>query len=172
MFAIRASSVENEKARKVTEDARNGVISYNKAIELLNKMDIPTDLYDMLKKQALQYDENSNKAINSQKKLSILGFEFTLTGNKAQDSENKIRGLNDATYDNADAATAATKAQQEYRKSLGERAYDAAYVKTLREQYGYTKELAEETLKLQVAENGRTSKRCSAKRHRSGCWCS
>lgn len=158
LFAIRASSVENEKARKVTEDARNGVISYNKAIELLNNMDISPELYEMLKKQANQYDENSLKAGNSQKKLSILGFEFTLTGNKAQDSENKIKGNTDALDDNARAAIQASKAQQEYNRSLGERAYDAAYVKTLREKYGYTKELAEETLKLQIAEKGRTSK--------------
>ena len=45
LFAIRASSVENEKARKITEDARNGVISYNEAIQLLNKEKISTDLF-------------------------------------------------------------------------------------------------------------------------------
>lgn len=158
LFAIRASSVENEKARKVTEDARSGLISYNKAIELLNNMNISPELYEMLKKQANQYDENSLKAGKSQKVLSILGIEFTLTGNKAQDSENKIKGNTGALDDNARAAIQASKAQQEYNKSLGDRAYDAAYVKTLREKYGYTKELAEETLKLQIAEKGRTSK--------------
>lgn len=62
------------------------MISYNKAIELLNKMDIPTDLYDMLKKQALQYDENSAKAINSQRALGILGSEFKLSGSAAKTS--------------------------------------------------------------------------------------
>ena len=45
LFSIRAVSVENEAARKVTEDARNGVISYDEAIKRLNQMDIPTDLY-------------------------------------------------------------------------------------------------------------------------------
>ena len=158
LYAIRAASVENEKARKITEDARKGIIGYNEAIKLLNNENVPTELRDELKKQALQYDENSAKASRSQYVLKLFGFEVKLTGNEAQDSENKIRGLNDATNDNATATNAATKAQQDYNKSLGNRAYDAAYVKTLREKYGYTKELAEETLKLQVAQNGRTSK--------------
>ena len=131
LFAIRASSVENEKARKVTEDARNGTISYTKAVELLNKMDISPELYNQLKKTALQYDENSNKAINSQKKLSILGFEFTLSGNKAQDSENKIRGNTDALDKNKTAAQKAAEAQKSYADSLYGRDFNASFTKAL-----------------------------------------
>ena len=70
LFSIRAVSVENEAARKVTEDARNGVISYDEAIKRLNQMDIPTDLYDQLKKQVFQYNENAEKAGSRSERLT------------------------------------------------------------------------------------------------------
>jgi len=151
LFAIRASSVENEKARKVTEDAKNGVISYNQAIELLNKMDISPELYEMLKKTALQYDENSNKAGKSQKALSILGFEFTLTGNKAQNSENQIKGNTDALDDNARAANAAAKAHQDYLSKAQSQAFDDIYSTGLMNQ-GRTPAQAKAILDLQKAK--------------------
>lgn len=151
LFAIRASSVENEKARKVTEDARSGLISYNKAIELLNSMNISPELYEMLKKQANQYDENSLKAGKSQKVLSILGIEFTLTGNKAQDSENKIKGNTDALDDNARAARAATKAHQDYLSKAQTQAFDDIYSTGLMAQ-GRTPSQAKAILDLQKAK--------------------
>jgi len=117
LFAIRAASVENEKARKVTEDARNGVISYNQAIELLNKMDIPTDLYEMLKKQVIQYDENAEKASNSQRVLKILGVEFKLSGNAAQNSAVQFEKSTESLGKNATAADKAAKAHSEYTKT-------------------------------------------------------
>ena len=72
LFAIRAASVENERARKITEDARNGVISYTDAIKLLNNEKISVDLYNKLKDQADQYDQNSIKAANTQRALAAL----------------------------------------------------------------------------------------------------
>ena len=88
LFAIRAAAVENEKARKVAEDARNGLISYNDAIRKLNEMEIRPELYDMLKKQAKEYDVNSTKAGNSQKALKSLGTEVRLSGNSFQNAVN------------------------------------------------------------------------------------
>ena len=151
LFAIRASSVENEKARKVTEDARNGVISYNKAIELLNKMDIPTDLYDMLKKQALQYDENSAKAINSQRALGILGSEFKLSGSAAQNQAVQIGLSTDALNENAGAAAAASKALQEYRNKAQSQAANDIYTAGLINQ-GRSPAQAKAILDLQNAK--------------------
>src|SRR5574344_1543411 len=89
LFAIRAASVENERARKITEDARNGVISYTDAIKLLNNEKIPVDLYNRLKEQADQYDENSNKAANTQRALAALKVEVDLAGNAMQNAANK-----------------------------------------------------------------------------------
>ena len=151
LFAIRASSVENEKARKVTEDAKNGVISYNQAIELLNKMDISPELYEMLKKTALQYDENSNKAGKSQKALSILGFEFTLSGNKAQNAANQVATNTGELKNNETAARDAAKAQKGYFDSLNQDVLSAnerlAYMNL-----GFTKEVIDQINKLQEAK--------------------
>lgn len=151
LFAIRASSVENEKARKVTEDAKRGLISYNEAIEMLNKMNISTELYDQLKKTAIQYDENSLKAGKSQKALSILGFEFTLTGNKAQNAVNQLNANTDALDDNARAANAATKALQDYRTKAQTQAFDDIYSTGLMSQ-GYTPAQSKAILDLQNAK--------------------
>lgn len=129
LFAIRASSVENEKARKITEDARNGVISYNQAIQLLNKEKISTDLYDKLKEQANQYDENSLKAGNSQRVLKILGVEFKLAGNAAQNAANQIDKNSDSMGKNETAAQKAARAQKEYAASLFDKDFEANFTK-------------------------------------------
>jgi len=131
LFAIRAASVENEKARKVTEDARKGVISYDEAIKRLNQMNIPTDLYDMLKKQVIQYDENSVKAGKSQYALKILGKEVTLTGNLFQNSAVQIDSNTTSINKNETAAQKAAKAQKEYAASLFDRNFDANFSKNV-----------------------------------------
>ncbi len=118
LFAIRAVSVENEKARKVTEDARNGTISYSEAIKRLNQMDIPTDLYDMLKKQVIQYDENASKAGLSAEKLKVLGHETKLAGNAAQNAANQ-NNIHANSFDNvAGAANNASNALSKYMQNL------------------------------------------------------
>ena len=118
LFAIRATSAENEKARKVTEDARRGVISYDKAIKQLNAMDIPTDLYEMLKKQAKEYDNNADKAGNSQRVLKIFGIEVKLAGNAAQNAVDGLDSNSNAMRNNADATNAAVDAQSKYISNL------------------------------------------------------
>ena len=131
LFAIRASSVENEKARKVTEDAKAGTISYTQAVALLNKMDISPDLYVMLKKQALQYDENAGKASNTQRALSLLGVEVKLVGNNAQNAVVKIDSNTEAINKNETAADKAAKAQKNYADSLYDRYFDANFNKII-----------------------------------------
>ena len=118
LFAIRAASAENEKARKVTEDARRGVISYDEAIKQLNAMDIPTDLYEMLKKQAKEYDNNADKAGNSQRVLKIFGIEVKLAGNAAQNAVDGLDSNSNAMRNNADATNAAANAQSKYISNL------------------------------------------------------
>lgn len=151
LFAIRAASVENEKARKVTEDARNGVISYNQAIELLNKMDIPTDLYDMLKKQVIQYDENADKASNSQRVLKILGAEFKLSGNAAQNSAVQIEKNTTELAKNETAAQKAANAQKGFFDSLNQDVASSnerlAYMNL-----GFSKDVIDQINKLQEAK--------------------
>lgn len=142
LFAIRAASVENEKARKITEDARNGIISYTDAINLLNNEKISVDLYNKLKQQADQYDENSSKAANTQRALSDLKVEVKLAGNAMQDAANKA--LNKASAMGADAASTrdAAAANREYTTSLGNRLWDEQFKNRLMITHNKTQEEA------------------------------
>lgn len=142
LFAIRASSVENEKARKITEDARRGIISYDEAIKLLNKEKIPADLYEELKKQSIQYDENSAKASRSKDVLKIFGIEVKLTGNAAQDAAIKIRDKANATDQDAEASRNAAKANREYTSSLGKKLWDQQYLNAVMITHNKTQEEA------------------------------
>lgn len=131
LFSIRASSVENEKARKVAEDARNGLISYNDAIRMLNEMEIRPDLYEMLKKQAKEYDVNSIKAGNSQKALKALDVEVKLSGNSFQNAVNQIDKHSEALDKNKTAAQKAAEGLEAVKKSLFDREYEAYLTKAL-----------------------------------------
>ena len=152
LFSIRAVSVENEAARKVTEDARNGVISYDEAIKRLNQMDIPTDLYDQLKKQVFQYNENAEKAGESQRALAALGKVVQLAGNLFQNSAVQVAKNTDELNKNESAAEKAAKAQAEFKKSLFDREFNASLTKAMLAQ-GYNAEqinlISEYALKLQ-----------------------
>ena len=152
LFSIRAVSVENEAARKVTEDARNGVISYDEAIKRLNQMDIPTDLYDQLKKQVFQYNENAEKAGESQRALNALGKAVKLAGNLFQNAAVGVDENSKALDKNATAAEKAAKAQAEFKKSLFDREFNASLTKAMLAQ-GYNAEqinlISEYALKLQ-----------------------
>ena len=131
LFSIRAVSVENEAARKVTEDARNGVISYDEAIKRLNQMDIPTDLYDQLKKQVFQYNENAEKAGESQRALSALGKVVKLAGNLFQNAAVQVDKHSEALDKNKTAAQKAAEGLEALKKSLFDREYEAYLTKAL-----------------------------------------
>ncbi|AYA02098.1 tape measure protein [Acinetobacter sp. WCHAc010034] len=124
LFAIRAVSVENGRARKITEDARRGIISYDEAIKLLNKEKIPTHLYDELRKQAFQYDENSEKAGRSQRVLKIFGIEVTLTGNASQNAAVQ----HNAQANAIDGIAAASERAQKALSDLNSKKFDAQYI--------------------------------------------
>ena len=151
LFSIRAVSVENEAARKVTEDARNGVISYDEAIKRLNQMDIPTDLYDQLKKQVFQYNENAEKAGESQRALSALGKVVKLAGNLFQNAAVQVAKNTDELNKNETAAQKAAKAQKGYFDSLNQDVLSAnerlAYMNL-----GFSKEIIDQINKLQEAK--------------------
>lgn len=151
LFSIRAVSVENEAARKVTEDARNGVISYDEAIKRLNQMDIPTDLYDQLKKQVFQYNENAEKAGESQRALAALGKVVQLAGNLFQNSAVQVAKNTDELNKNETAAQKAAKAQKDYFDSLHQDVLSAnerlAYMNL-----GFSKEIIDQINKLQEAK--------------------
>lgn len=124
-FAVGAALIDienyargNKEVEKISQDARTGTISYSEAIERLNKIKLPTDLYENLKTQATQYDENSSKASLSAEKLKLFGVEVSLAGNKAQNAAVQVKSNTDELHGNANAADRAAKAQKGYFDSL------------------------------------------------------
>ena len=157
LFAIRASSVENERARKITEDARNGVISYTDAIKLLNNEKISVDLYNKLKDQADQYDENSIKAGNTQRALAALKVEVDLAGNAMQNAANKARDKANAMSDDANATRDAAQANREYTQSLQQKLFDQAFITRLVTKHNKTQQEANLLLEAHKKTNGQIS---------------
>ncbi|MCF1333071.1 tape measure protein [Acinetobacter baumannii] len=117
----------NREVEKISQDARTGTISYTEAIERLNKIKLPADLYENLKKQAAQYDENSSKASLSAEKLKLFGVEVSLAGNKAQNAAAQHQKQADALGNTATEAEKATKALQDYQAKQKDSVIDSIY---------------------------------------------
>lgn len=157
-FAVGAALIDienyargNLEVEKISREARNGTISYSEAIERLNKIKLPTDLYENLKTQAAQYDENSSKASLSAEKLKLFGVEVGLAGNKAQNAAVQVKGNTDELNSNANAADRAAKAQKGFFDSLRTEVLKSNEELALLNQ-GYSEEAAQKILELQKAK--------------------
>ncbi|MFW6405325.1 tape measure protein [Acinetobacter baumannii] len=141
----------NKEVEKISREARTGTISYSEAIERLNKIKLPTDLYENLKKQAAQYDENASKASLSAEKLKVLGTEVRLTGNQAQNAAVQHQKQADALGNTATEAEKATKALQDYQAKQKDSVIDSIYKSGWLDK-GYTVAQANAILELQKAK--------------------
>lgn len=141
----------NWEVEKISQEARKGTISYAEAIERLNKIKLPTDLYENLKKQAAQYDENSSKANLSAEKLKLFGVEVNLAGNKAQNAAVQVKGNTDELNSNANAADKAAKAQKGYFDSLRTEVLNSNEELALLN-LGYSEETVKKIIELQKAK--------------------
>lgn len=157
-FAVGAALIDienfargNREVENISQEARKGTISYAEAIERLNKIKLPTDLYENLKKQAAQYDENSSKANLSAEKLKLFGVEVNLAGNKAQNAAVQVKGNTDELNSNANAADKAAKAQKSYFDSLRDEVLKSNEELALLNQ-GYSEEAAKRIIELQKAK--------------------
>jgi len=157
-FAVGAALIDienyargNKEVEKISQDARTGTISYSEAIERLNKIKLPTDLYENLKKQAAQYDENSSKASLSAEKLKIFGVEVSLAGNKAQNAAVQVKSNTDELHGNANAADRAAKAQKGYFESLRSEVLNSNEELALLN-LGYSEETVKKIIELQKAK--------------------
>ncbi|HHB2265043.1 TPA: tape measure protein, partial [Acinetobacter baumannii] len=157
-FAVGAALIDienyargNKEVEKISQDARTGTISYSEAIERLNKIKLPTDLYENLKKQAAQYDENSSKASLSAEKLKIFGVEVSLAGNKAQNAAVQVKSNTDELHGNANAADRAAKAQKGYFESLRSEVLKSNEELALLN-LGYSEETVKKIIELQKAK--------------------
>ncbi|WP_262385391.1 lytic transglycosylase domain-containing protein, partial [Acinetobacter baumannii] len=117
----------------------------------LNKIKLPTDLYENLKKQAAQYDENSSKANLSAEKLKLFGIEVNLAGNKAQNAAVQVKGNTDELNSNANAADKAAKAQKGYFDSLRTEVLKSNEELALLN-LGYSEETVKKIIELQKAK--------------------
>lgn len=141
----------NREVENISQEARKGTISYAEAIKRLNKIKLPTDLYENLKKQAAQYDENSSKANLSAEKLKLFGIEVNLAGNKAQNAAVQVKGNTDELNSNANAADKAAKAQKGYFDSLRTEVLKSNEELALLN-LGYSEETVKKILELQKAK--------------------
>lgn len=117
----------NAEVEKISREARTGVITYTEAVERLNKIKLPTDLYDKLKEQARQYDENASKASLSATKLKLLGNEVKLVGNQAQNAALQHKKQNEALEGTATAAEKAENSLKKLRESANKSMLDDQY---------------------------------------------
>lgn len=157
-FAVGAALIDIEnyargskEVEKISQDARTGTISYSEAIERLNNIKLPTDLYENLKTQAAQYDENSSKASLSAEKLKLFGVEVSLAGNKAQNAAVQVKSNTDELHGNANAADRAAKAQKGYFDSLRTEVLKSNEELALLN-LGYSEEAVKKILELQKAK--------------------
>ncbi|EPZ1207619.1 tape measure protein, partial [Acinetobacter baumannii] len=120
-------------------------------IERLNKIKLPTDLYENLKKQAAQYDDNASKASLSAEKLKLLRVEVKLGGNEAQNAAIQHQKQADALGNTATEAEKATKALQDYQAKQKDSVIDSIYKSGWLDK-GYTVAQANAILELQKAK--------------------
>ncbi|MGG6720401.1 UNVERIFIED_CONTAM: phage tail tape measure protein, partial [Acinetobacter baumannii] len=116
-----------------------------------NKIKLPTDLYENLKKQAAQYDDNASKASLSAEKLKLLRVEVKLGGNEAQNAAIQHQKQADALGNTATEAEKATKALQDYQAKQKDSVIDSIYKSGWLDK-GYTVAQANAILELQKAK--------------------
>ncbi|ENW95977.1 tape measure protein [Acinetobacter sp. NIPH 298] len=118
LISVQNYAKGNVEVTRISNQARLGTISYTEAVERLNALNIPTDLYNALKDQVEQYDKNVIAAEKSAKALKIFGIEVQLVGNKAQNSVAGIDANTAALSRNETAARGAAVTQSQYMESL------------------------------------------------------
>lgn len=134
----------NREVEKISQEARTGTISYTEAIERLNKIKLPTDLYENLKKQAAQYDDNASKASLSAEKLKLLRVEVKLGGNEAQNAAIEQQKHADAINNTKQAAD---EAQKSLQKMYADKLWDSQFVEIVMKK-GFSESQANDLLKL------------------------
>ena len=96
----------------------------------------------------------AQETLKAEKALNVFGVQVKLSGNAAENASQKVNLNTDSMDDNAEAAKKATQAQKDYLTSLTNRTYYAEYKRLAMEQYGFSKEQAEELAKAQEAAGG------------------
>ncbi|MGA4854187.1 tape measure protein [Acinetobacter haemolyticus] len=115
LISIQNYAKGNTEVTKISNEARLGTISYTEAVERLNKVNLPTELYEKLKETVKQYDQNAKGAENSRKALSLFGVEVKLVGNASQNAAVQQKQFNDSLEGTKNAAEKADEALRALR---------------------------------------------------------
>ncbi|MGG2098142.1 tape measure protein [Acinetobacter haemolyticus] len=143
LISIQNYAKGNAEVAKISKEARLGTISYTEAVERLNNVNVPTDLYEKLKETVKLYDQNAEGAEKSRKALSLFGIEVRLVGNATQNAAIQQSRFNDSLVSTKTAANEAKKSLQEL---YAERLFDASFVDELMKR-GYSESKAKDLLK-------------------------
>lgn len=151
LINIQNYAVGNAELAKISNEARTGTISYTEALERLNGMKIPPDLYNALKQQVEKYDEAYQKGTKLVEGLKNVGVESKLAGNAAQNAALQHQQQANAIGNTATEAEKASKALQDYRDKQRDNVLDSIYKSGLLDS-GYTVAQANAILELQKAK--------------------
>ena len=146
---------QSKAVYEIFELARKGAITNAEALERLNKLDILTPEQKKQGRDALDnYILQAQETLKAEKALNVFGVQVKLSGNAAENAAQKVNINTDSMDDNAEAAKKAAQAQKDYLTSVTNRTYYAEYKRLAMEQYGFSKEQAEELAKAQEAAGG------------------
>ncbi len=151
MIAIQNAMKQDREVVEISNKLRAGTLSYADAIDKLNKMPIPTDLYKALVRDAGQYNVNKDAALKTSEALGHLGEKVKLAGHEANNASPKIANNSNELVRNAAAAQDAAEAQEKFANSLINSTL-RAQEKTAMLRSGLTSATADLVVQAKVAE--------------------
>lgn len=141
----------NKEIVQVVNQAKDGTISMNEAVKRFNELRISRDIYNALKENSAEFENNAKVAKTSKESLKLFGIEVELSGNKAQTAVAGIDDNSKALIGNESAAQKAAKAQKGYFDSLRNEVLKSNEELALLN-LGYSDETVKKILELQKAK--------------------
>ncbi len=144
-----ASAQTIAELREVEKGLREETLSLDEAMKILSKNDgLPKNLKDKVLEAAEAYFKTEQNVFKAEKIVKTFGGTAVVTGNNAQTLASRTRELgNEAEGASGKIKTLDDKVK-ELNKSLADRAWDAAFKRTLIDKYGMSIEQAEDRLKV------------------------
>ncbi|WP_286984388.1 tape measure protein [Acinetobacter sp. UBA6007] len=144
-----ASAQTIAELREVERGLREETLSLDEAMKILSKNDgLPKDLKTKVFEAAEAYFKTEQNVFKAEKIVKTFGGTAVVTGNNAQTLASRTRELgNEAEGASGKIKTLDDKVK-ELNKSLYDRAWDAAFKRTLIDKYGMSIEQAEDLLKI------------------------
>lgn len=147
----------NIEVTKISNEARVGTISYTEALQRLNGMSIPPDIYNALKKQVEEYNQAYFAGVKLVDGLKAVGVEAKLQGNAAQNAANQNNIHANSLDGVAGAANNATNALSDYLKKLQQSTFKTELTNKLIGNYGFDPERAKAFAEAYVQNGNKIS---------------